>query len=194
MKKARLLGASIAGILLLFALWTFTVKCPLLSYNIFPYNIGLPYGYFGNFNRVKHRLKQVSGIRILGYHQHRDLSIEDFWFTVQTEKGLTFDLQFAGGHRADEIFDQADGLAVKDPDSGSYLLYPFGSGERLEVAVGKEMRSAVDVLKSFEKIAEVVEADRQKAVSEARLEDVPGRYLRIIFPSFYYGHELLIPM
>jgi hypothetical protein len=187
MKKALLLGVIVGGIILL-------LVPSMVAISFLLPNIGLPFGYYGKFNRVKYRLKHVDGIRILGYHQHKDLSLEDFWFTVQTQKGLAFDLQFSHVAKTHEFFNQADGLAVKNPDSGRWLLYAFGSGERLEVAVGKEIRNAVDVLQRFDKIAEVVEADRRKGVPDARLEDVPKSYLWIIFPSFYDGHRLLIPI
>ncbi len=175
-----MLGVVLVGILppLIFSV------CP--AYSSFAPNIGLPFGYYGQFNRVKHRLKQVGGIQILKSHQHKDLSLEDFWFVIQTEGDLKLDLQFSHVAKTYELFAHADGLGVMNSNSGKRLLYPFSPGGRLETATGKEIRNAVDVLKNFDKIAEVIESDRQKGL-EVGLgwEDVSKSYLRAILPSFY---------
>ncbi|UCG56625.1 MAG: hypothetical protein JSU70_17395 [Phycisphaerales bacterium] len=180
MKNKRvLLTIVVAALLCLSALWA----CPLTTW-LFP-NIGLPVGYYGQFNRVKWRLNRVAGIRILGYHQHKDLSLEDFWFYLQTEDGLKFDLKFSHVAKTYELFEKADGLAVQQRDSGKWLLYPFGPGGLLETATSKEMRHAVDVLKNFDKIAEVVESDRRKEQPQVEPQRVPNNYVQIILPSYF---------
>ena len=178
-KMKILLGVMLVVMLCLFI---FSI-CPI--YSMFFPNIGLPLGYYRKFNRVKHRLKQVSGIQIYGYHQHKDVSFEDFWFTVQTEGGLKIDLQFSHVAKTYELFDHADGLGVMTPNSGKVLSYPFGPDKHLETAIGKEIRNAVDVLENFDRIAEIVENDRQKGLPGGLgWEGIPKSYFRIIFPSY----------
>lgn len=186
-----LLGIVLGVILIvILCLFLFSI-CPIYS-SFFP-NIGLPFGYYGKFNRVQNRLKQVGGIQIYGYHQHKDLSLEDFWFTVQTKGGLTIDLQFSHVAKTYELFEHADGLGVMTPNSGKMLSYPFGPDEHLETAIGKEIRNAVDILENFDKIAEVVESDRQKGVPGGLgWEGIPKSYFRIILPSFYVNSSIII--
>jgi len=177
-KMKILLGVMLVVMLCLFL---FSI-CPM--YSMFFPNIGLPFGYYGQFNRVKHRLKRVSGIQILSHHQQKDTILEDFWFTVQTKGGLKLGLQFAYVAKTYELFDYADGLAVQMSNSGKLLLYSFDTDGRLEATIGKEIRNAVDVLENFERIAEVLESDRPKGLPETEWKDVPRSYLWIIFPVF----------
>ena len=130
------------------------------------WNLGLPFDYYGEFNRVKSELKRVTGVRFVRTGQHKDITLEDFWFGVQTESGLNLSLEFWDHHKTDELFEHAEGLLVQNPASGKRLHYVLGSGERLEAATGQEIRNAVDVLKNFDKIAAVIDADRRKGLAE----------------------------
>ncbi len=147
-------------------------------------NFGSPFGYYGEFNKVKYRLWNVSGVKILSYRQHKDLRLEDFWFTIQTDEGIKLDLAFFDHKKTYQLFDHSDGLAVQKPRGRNWILYPFGPDERLESAIGREIRNAVDVLENFGRIAEVIESDRQKRVPMTGWEGVPKSYLWIIFPAF----------
>ena len=179
-KMKILLGVALVGML---SLLIFLV-CPIYS-SLVP-NCGFPFGYYGQFNRVKHRLKQIGGIHIYGYHHHKDILLEDFWFFVRTKGGLKLDLQFSHVAKTYELFDHADGLGVMTPDSGKRLLYSFSPGGRLETVTSKEIRNAVDVLENFDKIAEVIDSDRQKGLPGGLgWQGVPKSYFCIIFPSFY---------
>lgn len=177
MKIRYILLLTVAGLVLCF--------CVLSTiYIAFSRNIGLPFGYYGEFNRVKWRLQDIGSIKILDHFQHRDLRLEDFGFTLQTNGGMKFHIEFYDGNKTYELFDEAAGLAVKMLGSQSWTLYSFRPGEHLESATGKEIRNAVDVLENFDKIAEVVENDQQKGISEVGWEGVSQSYIRIIIPSF----------
>ena len=177
-KKMKILLGVILIVMSCFFLFSI---CPFCC--SFAPNIGLPFSYYGKFNRVKYRLKRVSGIRILRYRQHKDFSLEDFRFIIQTEGGLNIDLEFSHVAKTYELFDHADGLAVRKRYEGNWILYPFGPNERLESAIGKEIRNAVHVLENFKKIAEVVESDRQKGVLMAGWGEIPNGYFHIRLPS-----------
>lgn len=178
MKRKKMLLGIVLGVVLvgILSLLIFLV-CPIYSY-LAPI-IGLPFDYYGEFNRVRHRLEQVSGVQILSYHQHKDITLEDFWFTIQTDGGMKLGLAFFDGNKTYQLFDHADGLAVQNRDGGNWILYPFGPDERLDAATGKEIRNAVDVLENFDKIAEVAESDRQKGVPMAAVANVTHLYLRL---------------
>ena len=178
MKRKKMLLGILLGVVLvgILSLLIFLV-CPIYSY-LAPI-IGLPFDYYGEFNRVRHRLEQVSGVQILSYHQHKDITLEDFWFTIQTDRGMKLGLAFFDGNKTYQLFDHADGLAVQMPNSGKCIMYSFSPGGRLETVTGKEIRNAVDVLENFDKIAEVVESDRQKGVPLAAVANITHLYLRL---------------
>lgn len=117
MKKRSII---VIFVLLLIAGYVTFSVFPVLS-SLMP-NVGLPFGYYGQFNRVHHRLRQIDALEIVDYHQHKDIMLEDFWFVLQTENGLRFDLQFSHVARTLPLFDQAEGLAVQG-QSGQWLLY-----------------------------------------------------------------------
>lgn len=87
-------------------------------------NIGLPFGYYGKYNRVKYKLRIIPDIRIVGRYRHRDLTLEDFGFVVQTNSGLHVMLDFSDYRKADELFIQAEGMLVQSRHAGKGLV-PF---------------------------------------------------------------------
>lgn len=162
----------------------FCILSALLIASYIGPNIGLPFGYYGEFNRVEHRLKKISAVTILDYSTHHDLTLEDFGFILQTNAGLNFHLDFYDHKKTYQLFGRADGLAVRTPFSQGWVLYPFRPRGRLESACGKELTNAVDVLEQFDKIAEVIESDRHKVMPEVGWDGVPKNYLWITIPSF----------
>ena len=121
----------------------------------------------------------------MSFRQHKDFLLEDFWFIIQTEGGLEFDLQFSHVAKTYELFNHADGLAVRNHYERNWILYPFGPNEHLESTIGKEIRNAVDVLENFDKIAEIIESDRQRGVPMAEWGSIPKSYFHIRLPSLY---------
>jgi hypothetical protein len=144
-------------------------------------NFGLPFGYYGQFNRVKSELRRIPDIRIVSTHLHKDWTLEDFGIAVQTKSGLRLRLQFSEDRETDEIFKRADGLLVASSTFwGKGLVYSLGPDGRLDVATGRKIRNAVHVLENFDKIAEVVEIDRRKGAAETT--KVPKKCLCIYYP------------
>jgi hypothetical protein len=146
-------------------------------------NLGLPFGYYGQFNRVKSELKRVPGVRIVSTHLHKDLSLEDFGIVVQIKSGLRLRLQFSEDRESFELFKRADGLLVsKSTFWGRGLVYSLGPDGRLEAATGQEIRNAVDVLENFDKIAEVIKTDHREGVAETEWTNAPRSCLCIYYP------------
>lgn len=48
-------------------------------------NLGLPFGYFGRFNRVLARIQASPDVEVLRTTLHRDMALEDFYITVRTQ-------------------------------------------------------------------------------------------------------------
>lgn len=47
-------------------------------------NLGVPFGYYGRFNRILSRVEAVPGLEVTQVLLHRDMTLEDFSITVQT--------------------------------------------------------------------------------------------------------------
>jgi hypothetical protein len=83
--KKRLFTITLSGIALaavVFLCWA----------SIFLLNLRLPdqgweFGYYGQFNRVKHVIQDMPHVEIVGNSQHQDISLEDFAFTLLIDGG-----------------------------------------------------------------------------------------------------------
>ena len=61
-------------------------------------NIGLPFGYYGRFNRVLARIQASPDIVVVRTNLHRDLELEDFYITVRTLDDREVRLRFEEAH------------------------------------------------------------------------------------------------
>ncbi|MEM9411601.1 MAG: hypothetical protein AAGA30_10835 [Planctomycetota bacterium] len=59
-------------------------------------NIGLPIGYYGKFNRMHAHIESNTNLEVVRTSLHRDLTLEDFYFTVRTRDGVERRLKFEG--------------------------------------------------------------------------------------------------
>ncbi len=57
-------------------------------------DLGLESGYYGQFNRVKHVIEDMSGVTIVDHWQHKDVSLEDFGFTLRLSDGSEVNVEF----------------------------------------------------------------------------------------------------
>ncbi|MHC4462841.1 MAG: hypothetical protein ACYS6W_03810 [Planctomycetota bacterium] len=181
MKRKKILSGILLGVVLVGILCLFIFSAFFIVFGS-SLNIGLPFGYYGKYNRVKYKLKSFPDIHIVGRYCHRDITLEDFGFVVKTKGGLHVMLDFTSDRKTDELFKRADGLLVQSGRFGKGLVYTFGSGERLEQAIGQEIRSATDVLKHFDKIAEIIETDRLNGVIDKERRIGTQNLLWITFP------------
>jgi len=175
-KKMKILLGVVLGVLL--SLFAYSA-CPILSGRA---NIGLPFGYYGQHNRVKNKLRSISNVNIVGGYCHRDMSLEDFGFVVQTKSGLHAMLDFSNYREAAGLFTQAEGMLVQSKPSTKGLVYKFGHGEKLEQTIDQKIRNATDAMKNFDRIAEVIETDRANGASEQNMGTEGKKLLWITFP------------
>lgn len=147
-------------------------------------NVGLPFGYYGEYNRVRSKLKRVPGIQVVSTHLHKDITLEDFGFVLQTDNGLRFRLQFFDGKKTYELFKRSGGLFIQGHKGTHYSL---GPGNRLEESIGQNIRNAPDVLRNFDEIAEIVESDSREGIADSNLNGatLPPDYLYIYYPLSY---------
>jgi hypothetical protein len=60
-------------------------------------DLGLEVGYYGQFNRVRHAIDEMPGVHIVDSWQHRDVTLEDFSFTVRETTGAPVEVRFLQG-------------------------------------------------------------------------------------------------
>lgn len=61
-------------------------------------NFGLPFGYFGRFNRILARIEASPDTEVIRTTLHRDVALEDFYITVRTPDGREVRLRFEEAH------------------------------------------------------------------------------------------------
>ena len=66
------------------------------TYGMFP-DVGAESGYYGQFNRVKHVIEDMPDVRIIDYWKHRDVTLEDFGFTLLVGESRKVDIRFHDG-------------------------------------------------------------------------------------------------
>ena len=61
-------------------------------------NLGLPFGYYGKFNRVLARVEANPELEVIRTTLHRDMALEDFYITVRTQDEREVRLRFEEAH------------------------------------------------------------------------------------------------
>ena len=62
-------------------------------------NLGLPFGYYGKFNRVLARVETDPELEVIRTTLHRDIMLEDFYITVRTRDEREVRLRFEEAHK-----------------------------------------------------------------------------------------------
>ena len=61
-------------------------------------NLGLPVGYYGQFNRVLAHVEANTDLEVIRTTLHRDMALEDFYITVRTRDERVVRLRFEEAH------------------------------------------------------------------------------------------------
>ena len=61
-------------------------------------NLGLPFGYYGRFNRILARIEANPELEVVRTTLHRDTALEDFYITVRTQDEREVRLRFEEAH------------------------------------------------------------------------------------------------
>ena len=61
-------------------------------------NLGLPFGYYGKFNQVLGQIEGNPELEVIRTTLHQDITLEDFYITVQTQDGREVRLRFEEAH------------------------------------------------------------------------------------------------
>jgi len=60
-------------------------------------NYGWEFGYYGQFNRVKHVIEDMPRVQIVDHWVHEDISLEDFGYTLMVDGGRKVNVNFYDG-------------------------------------------------------------------------------------------------
>ena len=61
-------------------------------------NLGLPFGYYGQFNRILARIEANPELEVTRTTLHRDMALEDFYITVRMQDEREVRLRFEEAH------------------------------------------------------------------------------------------------
>ena len=61
-------------------------------------NLDLPFGYYGQFNRVLARVEANPELEVIQTTLHRDMALEDFYITVRMQDERKVRLRFEEAH------------------------------------------------------------------------------------------------
>ena len=61
-------------------------------------NLGLPFGYYGQFNRVLAHIEADTELEVIRTTLHQDTTLEDFYITVRTQDERELRLRFEEAH------------------------------------------------------------------------------------------------
>lgn len=88
MKSIRIIVRLICGFttLSIFGIWLYAFA-PITA----PW---AEFGYYGKFHQVQRIIREMPELTIIDQWQHRDVSLEDFGFTVQRKDGSTAQIDF----------------------------------------------------------------------------------------------------
>jgi len=121
----------------------------------------VPFGYYGDFNLVKHNVQHTKCIASASYSRHEDLTIEDFHFSVRTKSGRLIRVWFFDDQDVGRICSAPMGILLVTPGNfrDSDQLYRI---EDITNRLATERKTAFnmrDLLCEIDQLAPVFEAN-----------------------------------
>jgi hypothetical protein len=124
-------------------------------------NVGLPFGYYGDFNLAKRAIQATGCVDSIEYSRHEDLTLESFEFKVRTKSGRVVRLWFTYEMDADQVCMSPMGLLIENPKG----LQSTSQAYSIEMLSGilKEknfqVRNLKDILCNLDELATIFEAN-----------------------------------
>ncbi len=130
-----------------------------------PGNIGLPFGYYGDFNTARRAIERSGCTDLIEYSRHEDVTLESFHFRVRTRSGCVVRLWFSYEMDANQVCSRPKGLLVMHPSnwqapSQAYSIQDLSS--RLGEG-GRRLRNLTDVLCDLDHLATIFDANYTNA-------------------------------
>ncbi len=124
-------------------------------------DLGLPFGYYEQLNRVQSRLKAIPGVRIIGTRCNTDMTLEDFTFDLIVANELFVSLYFHEPPSLSwQMFDSVEGMVVyvennqrfSESSTMPILWFAFGDNAPLGNEIGITIKNANDALTHLDEI------------------------------------------
>ena len=151
-----------------------------------PGNIGLPVGYYGDFNTTRRAIERSGCSDLTEYSRHEDVTLESFHFRVRTRSGRVVRLWFSRRMDADQVCGRPKGLVVMHPRNWQDSSQAYSIRDlRSRLGEGDiRLWNLTDVLCDLDDLATMFEANYTNAAisrvtrSEESTEEF-RQYLRI---------------
>ena len=90
-------------------------------------NLGLTFGYYGEFNQMNRAIQKNEKLRVADFGQHKDAYLEGFWISATTEDGREFTLDVSDSERIRTPREEAEGVIVFTGGYMNGIAIPFDS-------------------------------------------------------------------
>ncbi|MDQ8187907.1 hypothetical protein [Pelagicoccus sp. SDUM812002] len=143
-------------------------------------NLGLSFGYYGEFNQMKQTFEGKKGLRVKEYGQHKDAYLEGFWISGITEEGREFTLEVTDSAKIRTPQEKAKGIVVFTGGymNGVTLSFDSSFWENYGKESPKHTEALLSDIDSFLTSFEAFQTKPSKLQFEDTLEFVRIRYLR----------------
>jgi hypothetical protein len=174
MLRDRARAAAIALVILLGVPLVFVL---LLSVWFLTPNLGLPFGYYGRFNRTVAAIDNVPGLTVLSARGHEDVFLEEIDVTAQLATGesvrifLPQDVQLRSAYGL--VICTMDGAPMASTDEWSGIMVTLGPRGTLAQATDGKVTSVVELLGQIDLVRQWIEAAPPDDFTKL---EVGGRY------------------
>lgn len=110
-------------------------------------NLGLSFGYYGEFNRTIKEIKSISRVELLEASANMEAEVEEMLFELLYRRQYQITLYFDETPESDELFKEANGVYF-----GMGRDKVFVALTDLSKLTGKEIMNARDVIESVDSI------------------------------------------
>lgn len=124
-------------------------------------NIGLPFGYYGDFNLAKRAIQEAGCVDSIEYSRHEDLTLESFHFKIRTKSGRVARLWFAYEMDANQVCMNPTGLLVENRNNLQSIsqVYSIEALSGLLKEKNFRVRNLKDILCNLDELATIFEAN-----------------------------------
>ena len=109
MEDAMLRRLTIISAVLMLQVVSYTAAAQWLE---FFGDVGLCFGYYGDFNIAKQAIQNVGCVDSIEYSRHEDLTLESFHFKVRTKSGRVIRVWFSDEMDVDQVCRRPMGLVI----------------------------------------------------------------------------------
>lgn len=152
----------------------------MIEFQILP-NLGLPFGYYGDYNILKRAIEDA-GCRTEHEIVNHDVTLEEIDFTIRTGSGWKLEMFFSQNRNMRQLCERPEGLLFLHP-SGNSQVYSLASLNEFLKEENIEVNNIRDILRNFDLIGPILRANfendqipRTSALNDAELRKYLNAY------------------